>query len=422
MLFCRTGDDTIIISGVPILKKQTFKYTPALKNIIWEEAGISMHFSGSDPLNAKTRFTVAVVPKVEATSILPQQYRLMPTASVTYKITSNVTTLPAPVRVRIQHCAILEKENRLVFMVAHDGPPYCFKPLQGGKFPTGESYGEIEMDKFSFFTIFNNIMDFKMSLAVFVAYLSDNIMHFLVTKNLPANCTQVKNEYKHANLLRDYTMRYYYSTTKISLKHLPIEEENGWHIKPLHQPASIDMHSVHAYEPGCVIPKIELQLEWKGAGEPQKGMVDIEVEGGDMESFTLFCSGQPPVTPAPTSHPLPQPTPPESPRPVAMSDKPTLPLLQHLPTPSGDVINIIQRIAGKSHILGICLLKDRNGDITKNIEDKYKDDKCRIAEEIIHTWLEGTGKTPQSWATLVTVLREIQMDALAHEIEQSIAQ
>ena len=31
-----------------------------------------------------------------------------------YKITSNVITLPAPVRVRIQHCTIVEKEDSLV--------------------------------------------------------------------------------------------------------------------------------------------------------------------------------------------------------------------------------------------------------------------------------------------------------------------
>ena len=316
-----------------------------------------MHFAA--PLDEGTKFTVAVVTNVEEASILPRKYRLMPTTSATYKITSNVTTLPSPVKVRVQHCAIVGKEDSLVFMVAHDGPPYHFKPLQGGKFPTGESYGEIEMEKFCLITIFNNIMDFKMSLAVFVAYLSDNIVHILVTKNIPDNCTQVKNDYKHANILRDYTMRYYYSTTKIALKHLPIEEENRWHVEPLHQPASIDMRSMHAYEPGCVIPKIGLQLEWKGAGEAEKEKVDMEVEGGDMESFTLFCGEQPPVTLAPTSHPLPQPTPPEPPRPVAMSDKPTLPLLQHLKTPSNDAINIIQRIAGKSHILGICLLKDR---------------------------------------------------------------
>ena len=382
----------------------------------------------------KIMFTVAVFPNVEETYILPRKYRLMPKASVTYKITSNVTSLPAPVRVRIQHCAIVEKEDSLVFMVAHHGPPYHFQPLQGGKFPPGESYGEIEVKEFSLLTIFYNILDFRMSLAVYEAYLSNNIMHFLVTKNLPANRTQVRNEYAR---LQEKTMTYYYSTTKIALGNLPIEEENGWHVKPLHKPASIDMCSVHAYEPGCVIPKIELKLEWKGAGEPEEKEVDIEVEGGNMESFKLSCGGQPPVTlapithpfpqqtppePRPSSHPFPQSTPPEPPRSVAMSDKPTLPLLQHFTTPSGDAISITQRIAGNSHILGIRLLNDTYGSITANIKAQYRHDQCQMIEEIFRKWLEGTGRTPQTWATLVTVLREMQMAALAHNIEQSMRQ
>ena len=159
----------------------------------------------------------------------------MPTASATYKITSNVTTLPAPVRVRIQHCAIVEEEDTLVFMVAHDGPPYDFQLWQGGKILPGKSYGEIEVEKFSFFTIFYNVLDMKMSLAVFVAYLSNNIVHFLVTKNLPANCTQVKNEYPSVEL---YAISYYYSTTKISLSVIPNFQE-CWLIQPVCQPASV---------------------------------------------------------------------------------------------------------------------------------------------------------------------------------------
>ena len=136
-------------------------------------------------------------------------------------------------------------------MVARNGPPYHFQPLQGGRFPPGGSYGEIEVEEFSLITIIYNILDFRMSLAVYEAYLSKNIMHFLVTKNLPANCTLVRSEYAK---LQDKTMTYYYLTTKISLGNLPIEEENGWHVKPLHEPASIDMHSMHTYEPGCVMP------------------------------------------------------------------------------------------------------------------------------------------------------------------------
>ena len=193
------------------------------------------------------------------------------------------------------------------------------------------------------------------------------------------------------------------------------------------------MNSVHAYEPGSIIPKIELKLQWKGAGEPEKKAVKIAVEGGSMESFTLFCGEQPPVTPAPTSHPLPQPTPPESgptshplpqptppePRPVAMSDKPTLPQLHNFPTPSNGVI---QRVAENSHTLGILLLDDKNGNITANIKAQYRPDQCQIAEEIFRKWLDGTGRTPQTWATLVTVLRGMQMETLANEIEKRVSQ
>ena len=120
----------------------------------------------------------------------------------------------------------------------------------------------------------------------------------------------MKNEYESVKLDK-YTMSYYYLTTKIALRDIP-KVEDGWQIDPVCLPPSIDMNSVHAYEPGSIIPKIELKLQWKGAGEPEKKAVKIAVEGGSMESFTLFCGEQPPVTPAPTSHPLPQPTPPES--------------------------------------------------------------------------------------------------------------
>ena len=107
-------------------------------------------------------------------------------------------------------------------------------------------------------------------------------------------------------------------------------------------------------------------------------------------------------------------------RPLAISDRPTLPLLHNLPTPSGGFINIIQRITQVNHTLGIRL--HRYGDITANIEAQYRGDQCRITEEIFHKWLNGTGRTPRSWATLVAVLREMRMEALALEIERNIAQ
>ena len=104
----------------------------------------------------------------------------------------------------------------------------------------------------------------------------------------------------------------------------------------------------------------------------------------------------------------------------SIRDRPTLPLLQLFPTQSGGVVNILERIAVKSHSLGIRLLKDDTGAITSNIEAQYRPDQTRISEAILQRWLEGTGRKPQSWATLVTVLKEIDLAVLAKEIEDNL--
>ena len=101
--------------------------------------------------------------------------------------------------------------------------------------------------------------------------------------------------------------------------------------------------------------------------------------------------------------------------------KPTLPLLQRFPTQSEGVIKIIDRIGTKHHKLGICLLDDDDGMITANIEAHYKHDPpTRTTEAILQKWLQGTGRKPQTWDTLITVLREIKLNTLAQEIKDNL--
>ena len=101
--------------------------------------------------------------------------------------------------------------------------------------------------------------------------------------------------------------------------------------------------------------------------------------------------------------------------------KPTLPLLQRFPTQSDGVIKIIERIGTKHHELGIRLLDDKDGMITAKIEAQYKHDPpSRTTEAILQEWLRGTGRTPQSWDTLITVLREIELNTLAQDIEDNL--
>ena len=48
---------------------------------------------------------------------------------------------------------------------------------------------------------------------------------------------------------------------------------------------------------------------------------------------------------------------------------------------------------------------------------KHLNDAERINTEIIQEWLTGKGKQPVSWTTLVEVLCDIELTALAREIE-----
>ena len=48
---------------------------------------------------------------------------------------------------------------------------------------------------------------------------------------------------------------------------------------------------------------------------------------------------------------------------------------------------------------------------------KHLNDAERINTEIIHEWLAENGKQPVNWKTLIEVLRDIELSALADEIE-----
>ena len=45
-----------------------------------------------------------------------------------------------------------------------------------------------------------------------------------------------------------------------------------------------------------------------------------------------------------------------------------------------------------------------------------------ITKVILQRWLEGKGKTPVSWATLIDVLKWVGMNVLADQIEDALQQ
>ena len=81
-------------------------------------------------------------------------------------------------------------------------------------------------------------------------------------------------------------------------------------------------------------------------------------------------------------------------------------------------INIPQAIGPKYYQFGILLLDDPNGTRLRSIIQKYMGDSEQISTEILKTWIDGEGKKPVTWKTLVQVLRDIDLHTLPKKIEE----
>ena len=80
-------------------------------------------------------------------------------------------------------------------------------------------------------------------------------------------------------------------------------------------------------------------------------------------------------------------------------------------------INIPEEVGIKFTQFGAILLpQDQSGARVKNMAYKHSNDPERINTEILREWLTGNGKQPVTWSTLVEVLRDIGLSALADDI------
>lgn len=103
----------------------------------------------------------------------------------------------------------------------------------------------------------------------------------------------------------------------------------------------------------------------------------------------------------------------------SLSDTPTLPELLRFKTLSGSSINIAEEIGKHYSTLGPLLLNDDSGAITSAIVSQHQRDAASINYEILTQWVQGKGKHPVSWSTLIAVLKEVHL-ALAEQIEEDI--
>ena len=79
-----------------------------------------------------------------------------------------------------------------------------------------------------------------------------------------------------------------------------------------------------------------------------------------------------------------------------------------------------ERIGTDYRIFGIQLLDDITCSTTDAIERECHLNAVEINTKILKKWLNGQGKKPITWATLIEVLRVINHSELAHEIQQNL--
>ena len=105
---------------------------------------------------------------------------------------------------------------------------------------------------------------------------------------------------------------------------------------------------------------------------------------------------------------------------TGLDDKPALPKILRFPGCNGH-INLPQRIGSDCFSFGVFLLDDETGARTKAIMVTHQGNPNHINCDIFTEWLQGSGAQPVTWRTLVTILRQTGLVALADEIEGNLS-
>ena len=77
----------------------------------------------------------------------------------------------------------------------------------------------------------------------------------------------------------------------------------------------------------------------------------------------------------------------------------------------------IHRIGANYYHFGRCILDDKDGDLIEAIVLFKHYHPESIVSHTLHLWLQGKGRRPETWDTLLKCLREILLHRLADDIE-----
>ena len=85
--------------------------------------------------------------------------------------------------------------------------------------------------------------------------------------------------------------------------------------------------------------------------------------------------------------------------------------------------DIVVEIQNDYKHFGTLLLEDESGNVVKGIEKASKDGlPVDITVEILRQWLQGRGRLPVTWQTLVKCLRDAKLNVAADYIGYALIQ
>ena len=83
-------------------------------------------------------------------------------------------------------------------------------------------------------------------------------------------------------------------------------------------------------------------------------------------------------------------------------------------------MNVVQQIGTHYSKLGPLLLNDDTGAVTLSVTSEHHHNADAINQDILTRWLQGQGKQPVTWFTLICVLRDVELSQLAQRIEEDL--
>ena len=100
--------------------------------------------------------------------------------------------------------------------------------------------------------------------------------------------------------------------------------------------------------------------------------------------------------------------------------KPTLAKLMLLKTSDRKKIKVIDGVAPCWNRFGILLEFDDNGVQVDKIDKKHRGDPDSCCQAMFQHWLNGNGRGPHTWRTLIELLEDSDHEVLAGEIQNAL--